>query len=264
LTVDDRDSALRMAWSRDDRGRIDILRELCRGLDVLDLGCVDHSPGEISGEEWLHRTLAEVARSCVGVDFEPSGVAAMNASGFVAVCADITGDTTALAAHLPVDVVVAGEILEHLSSLGALMTFAREALRPGGVLVCTTPNPYAPHRFRAGVRRNTWENVDHVVYLFPSGVAELAARAGLRLRNALVVNTPPSGGSALSSLKEFAAAAGAAVVGRRGAPRDGVRRWLGLRTDYVTPLDWLQAGVRNPMPWFGETAIYIIEQPDER
>ena len=79
------------------------------------------------------------------------------------------------------DAVVAGELVEHLGSPERLFEIARSALRPSGVFIVTTPNPYAPHRAYRGLQRHTWESVDHVLYAFPSGLAELADRTGFVL-----------------------------------------------------------------------------------
>ncbi len=79
------------------------------------------------------------------------------------------------------DVVVAGELAEHLDDVGALFALASDVLASNGRLVLTTPNPYAPHRVRSGQLGLTWENVEHVVYLFPAGVAELADRHDLTI-----------------------------------------------------------------------------------
>ena len=84
----------------------------------------------------------------------------------------------------PFDVIVAGELIEHVEALNMLFDVASEALAPDGEMIITTPNPYAPHRVRAAQLGIVWENVDHIVYAFPSGIAELAERHGLVLSEA--------------------------------------------------------------------------------
>src|SRR5262249_21263739 len=145
----------------------------------LDLGCVDEGARELGA---LHRAVARDASACVGIDSDRAGVAALVGDGYDVLVGDITAaPTDDVRERGPFDVIVAGELIEHLDTPGALFRFAVPLLAAGGHLVLTTPNPYALHRARAGWARVVWENVDHVAYLFPSGIAELADRCGMAL-----------------------------------------------------------------------------------
>jgi 2-polyprenyl-3-methyl-5-hydroxy-6-metoxy-1,4-benzoquinol methylase len=174
-----RRSQLRAAWREIDVDRDALLRGVCRDRRVLDLGCVDEGARELGT---LHRTLVAEAASCVGLDYDHAGVEVLRAAGHDVLVGDITHPPSdELCARGPFDVVVAGELIEHLDTPAALFCFAGPLLAPGGELVLTTPNPYALHRTRAGWGRVVWENADHVTYLFPSGIAELADRCGMEL-----------------------------------------------------------------------------------
>ena len=87
-----------------------------------------------------------------------------------------------MAATGPFDVIVAGELIEHVGSIDMLFEVARDLLSPTGEMILTTPNPWAPARVAAGQRGEVWENADHILFAFPSGVAELAERHGLGAR----------------------------------------------------------------------------------
>jgi len=159
--------------------RVDHLCGLVRGKRVLDVGSVAHAPETEAKDEWLHRALAAAAGYCLGVDILPDAVRRLQEAGYNVRLCDVTceevGETF--------DVIVAGEVIEHLGEPGALFAAARRMLVPGGRLVLTTPSPYYWKRVRnhIGLRRHRCENVDHVTLVFPSGVAELAERASLRL-----------------------------------------------------------------------------------
>jgi 2-polyprenyl-3-methyl-5-hydroxy-6-metoxy-1,4-benzoquinol methylase len=164
--------------SRLERG--ELIESLCRGKRVLDLGCVDEGSREIGR---LHQKLRRSASRCVGADYDVDGINNLRAQGHHIVYADVTRDPPEeLLGQGPFDVVVAGEIIEHLSDPGALFRFSAPLLDPHGELLITTPNPYALHRVRSGWKHVTWENVDHVAYMFPSGIAELADRHRMELR----------------------------------------------------------------------------------
>ena len=112
-------------WLAESRGSL-IPAPARRGAALLDLGCgggllAPHVPG------YRH----------VGVDVSASALAVAAIHGVEPVLADV--------ADLPFDgesfdVVVAGEILEHVEDLDRTIAEATRVLRPGGTLVCDTIN----------------------------------------------------------------------------------------------------------------------------
>jgi SAM-dependent methyltransferase len=210
---------------------------------------------------WLHGRLAAVAAECVGVDVLPDGVEAMRDLGYQALVHDLGTGLGPVADLAPFDVVVAGELIEHVESLGMLFDVARDALVAGGELVLTTPNPYAPHRVRAAQLGIVWENVDHILYAFPSGVAELAERHGLVLAEASTTQRARP-----RSLRARAKAARTRVSGRQwttvGFSTRGPRR---VKRVGYGPMGGLVHGLTWPNRRFtGETFIYVVRAPKHR
>jgi SAM-dependent methyltransferase len=160
---------------------VDLLAGYVRGMDVLDLGCRGYGASGASNS--LAHALHGVARSYLGADVEvSSGPSAARDQPVVHLDVSEGAQAAMRALHgRAFDAVVAGEILEHLARPDTLFEVADVALRPTGILVLSTPNPYAPHRAYRGLRRDTWESADHVLYGFPSGLAELADRCGFTL-----------------------------------------------------------------------------------
>lgn len=153
------------------------LRSLAAGRRVLDIGVVDHMPARAADDDWLHKSIVDVAAYCLGVDVLAEGVEQLRRKGYNARVCDVTTSDPGER----FDLVICGEVAEHLGSPGALFSGAARCLLPGGRLVITSPNPHYLPRIRDALLGRVEENVDHVTYLFPSGVAELAERAGLRL-----------------------------------------------------------------------------------
>lgn len=178
---------LAAAWRPEIADRIGFLRGRCHGKVVLDIGCVAHDVDRLDDGAWLHAHIADAADRCIGVDILEAGVDAVRAAGYDAVVHDLSTGLGPLEERAPFDVVVAGELVEHVADLDMLFEVAAAALAHDGELILTTPNPYAPARVRAGQRGIVWENVDHIAYVFPSGVAELAERRGLVLTEATTV-----------------------------------------------------------------------------
>ena len=177
----------------------------------------------------------------------------MTNAGFDAVVHDLSTGLGPLADRAPFDIIVAGELIEHVGDLDFLFAIAARGLTEHGELILTTPNPYAPARVYAGQRGIVWENADHVSYLFPAGVAELSERHGLRLTGAGTVAEPNGQRFDLTGrLKRVIRGSGWRTVGYDTTERPG--RQIGLPGRSI--------GRRfrpGPSPRFvGETFVYVI------
>jgi 2-polyprenyl-3-methyl-5-hydroxy-6-metoxy-1,4-benzoquinol methylase len=245
--------------------RIEAVCAVARDKKVLDLGCVSHSFTLRSGggNMWLHDHVVKAAAECVGADYDEVGIKEMQEAGYDVVQVDITGDLTPILERGPFDVVVAGEIIEHLAAPQQLLSTAEQVLRPGGKLVITTPNPYSPRRNRTAVQGITWENVDHVIYAFPSGIAEMADRTGLVLTKFGSVGWP--GPKPLrKELRESFGILLRAVRGLRRGQRNPLSNHgfrLKLPTFWQSPVDVLLTALRGHTGMMKENAIYILTKP---
>jgi 2-polyprenyl-3-methyl-5-hydroxy-6-metoxy-1,4-benzoquinol methylase len=256
-----RGATLDAAFRADARDRLDLLRDLCAGRSVLDVGCVDHEAALVGRPGWLHGELVAVAASCVGLDPERDGIEAMRRRGFDAFEGRVDEVPEEVRHRSPFDVVVAGEIIEHLPDPSALFAMAADLLVPGGSLAVTTPNPYAPWRARAGQLGLTWENVDHLTYLFPSGLAEMAERHGFRLERVSTSGTHRSADSVVASIEILLKAIARRVLRRPADPFEYPptgRFVLQLPPAYVNPLEWLVLRRRSALGHCGEHAFYTF------
>jgi 2-polyprenyl-3-methyl-5-hydroxy-6-metoxy-1,4-benzoquinol methylase len=122
--------------------RVAWVAEQCRGKAVLDLGCLDETALVKEGtQHWLHGRIAQSARCVTGIDSSSKlpreGVITGPRSRI------IHGDVNALDGEtmraLDVDVIVAGELIEHLPDTGHFLRQLK-ALFPGRELIATTPN----------------------------------------------------------------------------------------------------------------------------
>lgn len=175
--VEWRAAQLRRSRREPVRSRVEHLRELAAGKAVLDIGVVEHDASNADAGRWLHRHLVEVADRCLGVDILEQGVLELQSQGFDVLCRDITEAPL----EESFDVIVAGELIEHVGNPGALFTSVAKMLNPGGTFVLTTPNPYMLHRTWKHLRGGFPDSVDHVAYFHAGNLAELADRSGLEL-----------------------------------------------------------------------------------
>lgn len=158
--------------------RAAFLVELARGKRVLDVGVVDHVASAWKSPDWLHGKISRAASYSLGIDVLHRGTLVLREAGFNVRQCDFTKEVPD---DGPFDVVICGEVIEHLGDPASLFASASRVLSPGGRLVLTTPNPYYLGRTLRHLLGRDRESADHVTLLFPSGIAEMASRAGLTL-----------------------------------------------------------------------------------
>lgn len=153
------------------------LVDLARGRDVLDIGCIDHSASTALelGDSWLHKQVKDAARRLVGLDMLETEAAALRELGY-----DIRiGDAERFLLGEQFDLVIAGDLIEHLANPGMFLGSVREHLTPKGHLVITTPNPFNIEQAGLiGRRAGVAVNPEHVLWLDPVTAHRLVRRCG--------------------------------------------------------------------------------------
>ncbi|HXV58174.1 MAG TPA: methyltransferase domain-containing protein [Gaiellaceae bacterium] len=209
--------------------REQMLLELARGKRVVHVGFVDEHRLEAKLAEgtWLHARLAEVAASLVGLDVEEEGVRWAREHGFDAQSVDAQSPEAVAALGLePAEVVIAGEVVEHLDAPGPFLRAMRELASLDGLLVVTTPNAYRLLNFLAPLAGVELVHPDHTAWHSPHTLATLLARSGWELEGAAYYQNPAP---RLGGVSGAAVRAGRALFVRFGrlAPywSDGLVVW---------------------------------------
>jgi len=151
--------------------RLDFLDEVCAGKRVLHLGCADspYTDEAIAAGTLLHGRLSKVAAKVTGLDGDVEGLGKLRSAGYDDL---VVGDLEKLGeANLGTDfdVIVAGEIIEHLNNPGIFLEGVRTLMNPSTKLVVTTINAYCGMRaiyYSLTRGKGTHEPVhpDHVAY----------------------------------------------------------------------------------------------------
>jgi hypothetical protein len=186
-----------------------MLLEFARGKRVVHVGFVDEHRMEakVEGGRWLHERLAETASSLVGLDVEEGGVRWAAERSFEAHVVDAQSPEAVAALGLePADVVVAGEVIEHLDAPGPFLRAMRVLATPTGLLVVTTPNAYRLLNFLVPATGVELVHPDHTAWHSPHTLANLLARNGWEPEGAAYYQNPAP---------ELDGAVGAAVRGAR-------------------------------------------------
>lgn len=142
------------------------LARLCAGRDVLEAGC---------GEGYGADLIASVAHTVIAVDYDAAAVAHVrNRYPRVQVLA---GNLASLPlGDSAVDVVVNFQVIEHLWDQPQFITECLRVLRPGGLLLISTPNRIT---FTPG--SDTPVNPFHTRELNAAELAELLTDAGFHI-----------------------------------------------------------------------------------
>lgn len=192
-----------------DRGTF--IEQFVVGKEVLDAGCTEllgTTTDKGKAERWIHEKIRKVAKEVVGVDINKTEVEALKARGYNIIC----GDVEEVDIGRKFDVIVAGELMEHLSNPGLFLENMKRHLNEDGVLILTTPNrfhfysflkafitgqnpvynkPIAAHvhyydinSLKALIIRHGYQVVDHCFYseAFPTFKSKLLLKSIQKLR----------------------------------------------------------------------------------
>lgn len=152
--------------------------EAARGRCVLDIGCVDHDLGTRKQSRWLHGELARAALQCTGLDNDRGAIEQLKREGYDAVCAD----ARAFDLGATYDLIVAGELIEHITDHAGFFSSARKHLKPGGALILTTPNATGLYYFLSSLAcGHERENPDHTCFFTPGTLRAMLAKCGFRV-----------------------------------------------------------------------------------
>jgi hypothetical protein len=113
------------------------------GRVVTQVGFADAGPRGQARRDggWLHARLATVARSLVGVDVDPDGVAYARAHGFEAYQVDCRDpEQVTRAAIRPAELLVVADLIDQVDAVGPFLEGLRALAAPSATMIVTTPN----------------------------------------------------------------------------------------------------------------------------
>ena len=166
--------------------REDVIAQYVATGDVLDLGVVDARRALAPRAEQLadcssllHDRIRKINPNVLGVDIDPEGVEILRKRGYNVVAADV--ETMDLGRQF--DVVVAGEIIEHLPNPGRALTTIRKHLKPGGRLILSTVNPFCIEQWWKILKYNDVQvHEEHTMWFDPRTLGRLLAMSGYEVQ----------------------------------------------------------------------------------
>ena len=136
--------------------RIDYILKSSKEKSVLHVGCTNspYTQRSIDDGSLLHTKLANVASKLYGIDLDEEGINIMQNAGIKNLAAANVEDLVDKNPfdRIDFDIIIAGEIIEHLSNPGQFLDSIKPILlNPGSRLLITTVNAFNAMRFFLGM-----------------------------------------------------------------------------------------------------------------
>ncbi|GAA0193334.1 class I SAM-dependent methyltransferase [Halobaculum roseum] len=152
---------------------IDYILPRIQNKRVLDVGCVGRWPDD---DLWFHDELVSNASECVGIDLDAEKIERISEHGYDVYVAD----AESFDLNQEFDVIVAGEVIEHMVAPGEFFDSCKSHLREGGELILSTPYPFALVQIARKLIPGMNVSVinDHTMWFCPDTIETLAERKG--------------------------------------------------------------------------------------
>lgn len=166
--------------------RVDFIKNACRDKKVLHLGCTNfpYTEDAIKNEMLLHFELEKIAAELYGFDFDQAGIDVLSKTGTKNLYRADLEKLSEVNLDETFDVIIAGEIIEHLSNPGLFLDGIQKFMNKQTELVITTVNAYCIMRLalygligKGG--KNEPVHPDHVAYYSYSTLKLLIERTNL-------------------------------------------------------------------------------------
>lgn len=167
--------------------RLDVVKTLAEGKSVLHLGCTNYpyTDEAIESDMLLHDSLEKVSSELYGFDQDMRGISILEKRGYKNLFQSDLEDLAAVDLDKTFDVIIAGEMIEHLTNPGLFLEGIKRFMNPETELIITTINAYCALRFCIyGMRGKKGENEpvhpDHVAYYSYKTLSLLLERHGIK------------------------------------------------------------------------------------
>jgi 2-polyprenyl-3-methyl-5-hydroxy-6-metoxy-1,4-benzoquinol methylase len=175
--------------------RNSFLIERARGKKVLHLGCADEHTvkHKLETHKHLHAQLASVTKELWGVDASGEAISELRQAGFGNL---IRGNVERLdeiddLRNQHFDVVIAGELIEHIFNPGLFLKACRGLCSADTELILTTPNALVYSQTLFALLNREAIHPDHTLMWSPTTLKNLVARCGFAVEEVWVYGDLP-------------------------------------------------------------------------
>lgn len=160
------------------------------GKSVLHVGCSDWpiTPDRLTDGTLLHLQLQRASRELVGIDLSEMGIAALRTHG-VSNVQVMDAETINLAKKF--DVILAGDVLEHMNNPGRFLHRAVSLLGRDGEVIVGVPSALTINNIKTWLGGGEQVHSDHTFYFSPKTLSALHERFGLLPVKLIFTVQPP-------------------------------------------------------------------------
>lgn len=160
------------------QSRVAFFLERCKDLDVLHLGCSSgrYLEDRLGRGSFLHGQLLSVSRVLFGLDIERESLEKMKELGFDNLVEGNAENLEDVSLSRQFDVVLAGDLLEHITRPGAMLDGVKRLLKRDGCLIISTNNAFGLHYQLKRWAGRYSEHFEHVCFYSPETLAHLFRR----------------------------------------------------------------------------------------
>ena len=166
--------------------RLERLLALAKGKRVLHIGCCDHIgliDEKIAKRTWLHGLLLESAEECLGIDIDSEAINYVKSLGYDGVyCCDILEDYPEELKGHHFDLVILGEIVEHLDSPVEFLRALHSRIDYNYELIVTVPNAFTLENFINVLGHFERVNSDHRAWYTSYTISKVLSRGGYHVK----------------------------------------------------------------------------------
>ena len=152
--------------------REEIIQKFIKNKNILDIGCVSDKTESNYKFAGLHKFLLKNTKNVLGIDINEKGVNYLKKKGYNI----IKGNAENFKLNKKFEVIVAGELIEHLSNPGLFLDTTNNHLKENGCLILTTPNAFGLRYYLRRILNILNVNKDHVLWHDEKTIMQLLKR----------------------------------------------------------------------------------------
>lgn len=129
--------------------------------------------------------MTAVSKRCVGIDMDGDGIRAlknlMPDNEFHEINAENIPESHEIS-KTQWNIIVAGDVVEHMDNPGMFFRTARRLLKDDGILIVTVPSAFSAKRFFwLALTGNEQVHLDHTAYFSEATLTQIANRSGFKV-----------------------------------------------------------------------------------
>lgn len=164
--------------------RKNIIIKSCKDKIVLDVGCTaaPHTQERFEKKKLIHLDILKVAKQLVGMDIDCKSIKYLKQKGVQNLYHFDAEKLEDFDINMKFDVIIAGQIIEHLKNPGLFLEGAKQLLKPKGYLIITVPNAISIKRIIKMIFRIDAQSPYHSYSFTGNTLKKLLNLCGLEIK----------------------------------------------------------------------------------